>query len=137
MTRSLLSWFIVSAASSAISACRTLQRLQHSLQMGFWAVQPVRAMCAAVARLAASSSLNPWQHYCSTCAGNEALAALVACLEAPGLDQGDSSFLAGLRTEAWAAMEAASGDEEAPSQLLSLMAQLLPSSPAPRCSPSC
>ena len=52
-------------------------------------------------------------------------AAVVGCLEAPGLAADRAAFLAGLRSSAWAVLEAAAAaDAEPDSRLLALMAQV-------------
>ena len=51
--------------------------------------------------------------------------AVVGCLEAPGLAADRAAFLAGLRSSAWAVLEAAAAaDAEPDSRLLALMAQV-------------
>ena len=68
--------------------------------------------------------------------GERGLTAVLTCLEAPDLEEQDRPFLARLRTDAWRAMEAAASRPKAAPQLLTLMAQLLPSSDCPRCGPA-
>ena len=62
------------------------------------------------------------------------LAAVVGCLEAPGLAAEHAAFLASLRSSAWAALEAAAAAEAEPDgQLLSLMAQVSSGTTQSRC----